>query len=176
MSCAPGDLAAIKKQLASLEKKLGSKPAGTQQPNKGGGKGTRRGGGRRNADTSEGWKSKSQRGGLVARSAGTQGATRRLFGGRPQEAYCSGQGFTGPAIAVADCTSCCATAKTGNPSDSGSARPLIGASSVPCRQDGPASEDCARSDSKEGTAQGGTGYGLLGLGLSGGSPGPSTAA
>eukprot|EP00971_Amphidinium_carterae_P217971 4326965-Amphidinium_carterae.1 len=38
-----GDLAAIRKQLASLETNLGGKPAGTQQPNKGGGKGTRRG-------------------------------------------------------------------------------------------------------------------------------------
>eukprot|EP00971_Amphidinium_carterae_P233348 4631486-Amphidinium_carterae.1 len=47
MSCTAKQAAAIMKKLATLEKQLGNKPAGTQQPNKGSGKGTRRGGGRR---------------------------------------------------------------------------------------------------------------------------------
>eukprot|EP00971_Amphidinium_carterae_P187914 3730085-Amphidinium_carterae.1 len=41
----------LKKQLAALQKQLGNKPAGAQQPNKGSGKG----GGKRNSDKSDGW-------------------------------------------------------------------------------------------------------------------------
>eukprot|EP00971_Amphidinium_carterae_P037718 742040-Amphidinium_carterae.1 len=55
MSFSPREMAAIRKKFAALELKLGSQRAGTQQPSKGDGKGTRRGGGRRNADKSDGW-------------------------------------------------------------------------------------------------------------------------
>eukprot|EP00971_Amphidinium_carterae_P195139 3872280-Amphidinium_carterae.1 len=55
MSWAADDLTAIRKHLASLEKKLGGKPAGTQQPNQNGAKGRGRGGGRQPRDESAGW-------------------------------------------------------------------------------------------------------------------------
>eukprot|EP00971_Amphidinium_carterae_P111669 2211482-Amphidinium_carterae.1 len=45
----------IVKQLTALTKQVGNKAAGTQQPNKGSGEGTRRGGGRRQSDNSDGW-------------------------------------------------------------------------------------------------------------------------
>eukprot|EP00971_Amphidinium_carterae_P241797 4801231-Amphidinium_carterae.1 len=49
------EAAELRKQLAAMERKLGSKPAGTQQPSKGDGKGARRGGGRQSWDESAGW-------------------------------------------------------------------------------------------------------------------------
>eukprot|EP00971_Amphidinium_carterae_P284380 5645860-Amphidinium_carterae.1 len=49
-----------------------------------------------------------------ARRAGAQTKTCLLFGGRSQAAPCCGQGYTGPANAVANGSSGCATAKTRN--------------------------------------------------------------
>eukprot|EP00971_Amphidinium_carterae_P153939 3052715-Amphidinium_carterae.1 len=57
----------------------------------------------------------------VARSAGTQVETRRLRTYPPCN-HCCKTRF------------CCATARTGIPPDSRSARPFVGASEVPCRQ------------------------------------------
>eukprot|EP00971_Amphidinium_carterae_P062530 1237817-Amphidinium_carterae.1 len=54
-------MAALRKKFAALELKLGNQPAGTQQPSKGDGKGAHRGGGRRNADKSDGWNCKALR-------------------------------------------------------------------------------------------------------------------
>eukprot|EP00971_Amphidinium_carterae_P140850 2790664-Amphidinium_carterae.1 len=48
-------MAARRKKPAALEQKLGNKTAETQQPSKGDGKGTRRGGGRQSWDESAGW-------------------------------------------------------------------------------------------------------------------------
>eukprot|EP00971_Amphidinium_carterae_P116475 2307299-Amphidinium_carterae.1 len=56
MSCSVKDLADLRRQLASMEKLLGGKPAGTQQPNnKKGAKGRGRGGGKSSQDESAGW-------------------------------------------------------------------------------------------------------------------------
>eukprot|EP00971_Amphidinium_carterae_P215689 4281672-Amphidinium_carterae.1 len=55
MPCSANDMAALRQQLASLEVKLGGKPAGTQQPNKEGENRTRRGGGSASQDESAGW-------------------------------------------------------------------------------------------------------------------------
>eukprot|EP00971_Amphidinium_carterae_P001947 38881-Amphidinium_carterae.1 len=49
-------MASMRRQIAALEKKLADQTG--QKPNKGTGKGARRGGGRRNATKSDGWQCK----------------------------------------------------------------------------------------------------------------------
>eukprot|EP00971_Amphidinium_carterae_P185091 3675451-Amphidinium_carterae.1 len=53
MSCAPGDLASMKRQIAALQKELADQQG--QKPNKGAGKNANRGGGKGAQTKSGGW-------------------------------------------------------------------------------------------------------------------------
>eukprot|EP00971_Amphidinium_carterae_P351212 6491977-Amphidinium_carterae.1 len=168
-------MADMKKQLADMQNKLGHKPAAMQPPSKGEGKGARRGGGKRKLQelrVLQFWVQacllQVQGGqgptGSGAWCASPEGESRCLPGRGPQEAHCCGQGLPGPANAVANCASSCATAKTGNPPTAFQACASLSASQNTCGQDGPTSKSCARSDPEKRTVQGRIGDCLLGLG------------
>eukprot|EP00971_Amphidinium_carterae_P041765 820757-Amphidinium_carterae.1 len=150
----------LKKQFAALKRQLGNKPAqgNAQPPNKGSGKGTRREACLLQVQGGESTKEGD------ARSAGTQTQTCLLFARRPQEAYRSGQGLAGPATATAEYASCCATAEKRSSPGSGPQSTSLRASTEPCGQDGPASQDCPGGQQQTRTIQGRIGHGVCALG------------
>eukprot|EP00971_Amphidinium_carterae_P202829 4025006-Amphidinium_carterae.1 len=159
-------MAAIRKQLAAMEQKLGNKPAGTQQPSKGGGTGAHRGGGRSSQSKSAGWyctHCKKYNKGFKPSCYNWEWARPQAEGlGKPvppttasalekhaQEASGCGPGLSSPPSATAKGAPSCSAAKEGCPFTERQACTLLCADSLLGCQDGRTNKDRSGSDREQ---------------------------